>query len=401
MKTRFLFLGALLGAANPCDAVDVFDRLDQALTISLAHDQVRARLSGLLDLEYYHFSQPPPGLIRADGHDLFAPRLSVFLDANLGPYLYAFTQTRLDTGFDPSDLGAQVRMDEYAFRLTPWHDGRFNLQIGKFATVIGGWVERHLSWENPFINAPLPYETATLISDSELPLTGQSFRRVPGFDKYEFLPVIWGPAYTHGVSVAGRLGMFEYAAELKNAPVSSRPETWNDYDFSYPAIDLRLGLRPNPAWRFGLSAAEGAYLRQDARPLSVDASLGDFRQYLLGQDISYARGHLQLWAEVFESRFQVPRLGDADVVAYYLEAKYKFAPQLFGALRWNQEFFWSGRDDAGQPVARAHNISRVDAAIGYRFSAHTQLKVQYSLAKGDFVSDSFNSTFALQFTVRF
>lgn len=401
MKTRLLWAWLFASAITAASAQDFLDEVDRRLTISLFQDKVRARLSGLLDLEYYHYPQPPPGLIRDDeGHDLFAPRLSLFLDAQAGPNVYFFAQARADSGFDPSDLGAQVRLDEYALRLTPWSDGRFNLQIGKFSTIIGGWIERHLSWDNPFVNAPLPYENPTLLSDLEVPLTPQSFIAVPGFDKYEFLPLIWGPAYTIGLSAAGRVGIFEYAAEIKNAGVSSRPETWYDYDFRHPAIDLRLGLRPNEAWRIGFSFAEGPYLRSNAGPLPAGSHFSDFRQILLGQDISYARGHWQFWAEFFEARFEIPRLGNADVFAYYLEAKYKITPQLFGALRWNQELFATGRV-MDQPVARAHDVWRVDAALGYRFTAHSQLKLQYSVARGDFVSDSLGSTFAAQFTVRF
>ena len=129
-------------------------------------------MSGLLDLEYYHFPQPPPGLIRADGHDLFHPGSVSSSTRKIGPNVYFFLQTRVDTGFDPSDLGAQWRLDEYALRITPWSDGRLSLQLGRFSTVVGNWVPRHLSWDNPFINAPLLYETATLVSDRELPLTG-------------------------------------------------------------------------------------------------------------------------------------------------------------------------------------------------------------------------------------
>ena len=401
MKPAFICACLLASTMRSMGAEDFLDEVDQALTISVFDDQVRARVSGLLDLEYYHYPQPPPGLIRADGHDLFAPRLSLFLDAKLGPNVYLFAQTRVDTGFDPSDRGGQWRADEYALRITPWSDGRFNLQLGKFSTVIGGWIERHLSWDNPLINAPLPYETATLVSDRELPLTGQSFRAVPGFDKYEFLPIIWGPVYTIGLSVAGSIGIFEYAAEVKNAPVSSRPESWYAYNFGDPSVDLRVGLQPNPAWRFGISAAEGPYLISDARPLQLGTDLGEYRQFLLGQDISYARGHWQFWAEAFEARFEVPRLGNADVFAYYLEAKYEITPQLFGALRWNQEFFASEDDAAGRPVATAHDVWRIDGALGYRFTAYTQLKLQYSLARGDFVSDNLNGTFAAQFTLRF
>ena len=390
-----------LAASPALIADDIFDVIDQALTASFFDDRVRARVSGLLDLEYYHFPQPPPGLIRADGHDLFAPRLSLFLDAKAGRAFYFFAQSRIDTGFDPSDLGAQWRFDEYALRIVPWEDGRFNLQLGKFSTVVGGWVARHLSWDNPFVNAPLPYENPTLVSDREVPLTAQSFRAVPGYDKYEFLPIIWGPVYTIGASVAGRLGIFEYAAEIKNAGLSSRPESWYDYNFSDPALAMRLSVHPNQAWRFGISAAENSYLVAGAAPLPPGNDLSDFRQYLIGQDISYARGHLQIWAEAFQSRFEIPLLGDADVFAYYIELKYKITPQLFGALRWNQEFFDSGSDSAGQPIAHAHDVSRIDAAVGYRFTAHTQLKLQYSIARGDFVSDRTNATFAAQFTLRF
>src|SRR6476620_7613585 len=176
----FLFASGLRALA----ADDPLDVVDQALTKSFFDDRLRLRVSGLLDLEYYNFPQPPPGLIRADNHDLFAPRLSLFLDAKAGRWVYFFLQTRVDTGFDPTDLGAQWRLDEYALRITPWSDGRFNLQFGKFSTVVGGWVARHLSWDNPLINAPLPYEAPTMVSDFDLPLTAQSFRAVPGKDKY-------------------------------------------------------------------------------------------------------------------------------------------------------------------------------------------------------------------------
>lgn len=400
MRPAFFCACLLASLMRVANAEDFFDEVDQALTISAFDDQVRARVSGLLDLEYYHYPQPPPGLIRADGHNLFNPRLSLFVDSKIGPNVYFFAQTRVDAGFDPTDLGTQWRLDEYALRITPWSDGRFNLQIGKFSTVFGGWIERHLSWDNPFVNAPLPYETASLVSDRELPLTGQSFRGVPAFNKYEFLPIIWGPSYSMGLSAAGTIGIFEYAVEVKNAPIASRPESWDDFDFSRPAVDLHLAMQPNQAWRFGVSAAEGPYLAIDARPLP-QAEGGDYRQFVLGQDVSWARGHWQVWAEAIEARFEVPRLGNADVFSYYLEARYQITPQLFGALRWNQEFFSSENDPAGRPVATAHDVSRIEGAVAYRFTAYTQLKIQYSLARGDFVSDSLHSTFAAQFTVRF
>src|SRR5207247_6196479 len=206
------------------DVDDFLERLDSTLTLSAFHDVLRARLSGTVDLEAYHFQQPAPGLIDSKIDNLFNPRLSLFLDAQAGSQIYFFAQSRLDRRFDPSNHGAAVRLDEYALRLTPWEDGRFSLQIGKFATVVGNYVPRHLSWENPFVDAPLVYENITAISDKAAPASARDFIR--GFDpseKYEFNPVIWGPSYASGASVSGRVAQFDDAAEMRNSTLPTRP----------------------------------------------------------------------------------------------------------------------------------------------------------------------------------
>ena len=339
-----LSLCFLACTARALDTDDLLDRVDTALSMAAFQDNVRLRLSGTIDLEGYHFQQPAPGLIDSNIDNLFNPRLTLFLDAQIGSQVYVFVQSRLDRGFDPSDHGAQVRLDEYALRFTPWKDGRFTLQVGKFATVVGNWVPRHLPWENPFINAPLVYENVTAVSDKVAPRSASYFvYRFQG-EKYEFNPVIWGPSYASGVSVSGRLGMFDYAGEMKNSSLSSRPESWNitSIGFEYPSFAARLGFRPNQAWNFGVSMADGVYLRPEAEPtLPPGRNIGDYRELVLGQDAGFAWHHLQLWAEVYEARFEIPRVGNADTLAYYFEAKYKFTPQLFGALRWNQQIFGS------------------------------------------------------------
>src|SRR5256886_13458762 len=228
MKAQIFSLCIFACTACAFDIDDTFDRLDSTLTISGFQNNFRARLSGTVDLEFYNFQQPAPGLIDSEIDNLFNPRLTLFVDAQAGSQVYFFAQARLDRGFDPSDHGADVRLDEYALRITPWQDGRFTLQVGKFATVVGNWVPRHLPWDNPFINAPLVYENITAVSDKSAPASPQDFVRSFEADaKYEFNPVIWGPSYASGVSFSGRLGMFDYAGEMKNTSLSSRPESWN------------------------------------------------------------------------------------------------------------------------------------------------------------------------------
>jgi hypothetical protein len=400
-----LSLYVLACAARAFEVDDLLDRLDTALTVSAFQDNLRARLSGTLDLEVYHFQQPAPGLINSESNNtLFNPRLTLFLDAQAGPHIYFFAQSRLDRGFDPSDHGAQIRLDEYAFRFTPWNDARFTLQVGKFATVVGNWVPRHLSWDNPFINAPLVYENITAISDKDAPGSPLDFVRRFDNGKYDFAPVIWGPNYTSGISVSGRIGRFDYAAEMKNSSLSSRPESWNvtAIGFDQPAFNGRLGYRPNEMWTFGVSVGDGAYFRPEAeRTLPPGRDIEDYREFVLGQDVSFAWHHLQLWAEFYEARFEVPRVGDADTFAYYLEAKYKFTPQFYGALRWNQQLFDKVNVGGGENARWSPDLGRIDIAAGYRFTSHTQLKLQYSFQQETTSPHDDNHLFAAQFTVRF
>jgi len=137
MKRLALVIVLLVCAIAAAPAQDFLDRVNEALTFTGFENNVRARVSGTLDLEGYAFSGPAPGLILTTSDALFNPRLSLFVDAQFGPVVYVFTQTRVDRGFDPTAEGADIRLDEYAVRVTPWEDGRFSLQAGQFFNSLG------------------------------------------------------------------------------------------------------------------------------------------------------------------------------------------------------------------------------------------------------------------------
>lgn len=396
---------AFLSAPAPA-AQEIFDRVDQALTLGLFHDEVRMRLSGLIDLEGYHLPNPAPGLINTARTNLFNPRLTAFLDVQLGPKVYVFVQARVDRGFDPGDSNARMRLDEYAIRVTPWDDGRLTLEVGKFATVVGNYMQRHLSWENPFINSPLPYENVTFAADMETPLSAEDFvgETIDSATKYEYVPIVWGPSYATGAAVSGRIGKFDYAAEVKNAALGSRPESWglNGIGFERPSVHARVGFRPNEMWRLGFSAGDGPYLRDEAGgTLPKGRDLQHYHERVLAQDVSFAWHHWQVWAEFFEARYETPRVGNADTFLYYVEAKYKLTPQLFVAVRWNQQFYADVRDGEGGRAPWGHDMWRIDSALGYRFTADTQLKLQYSLEHENAGGHGASHTWAGQFTMRF
>jgi len=191
---------------------------------------------------------------------------------------------------------------------------------------------------------------------------------------------------------------------MKNSALSSRPESWSvtEVGFDHPTFSGRLGFRPNEAWSFGVSVSDGTYFRPEAEnTLPRGRDIDDYRELVVGQDASFAWHHLQLWAEFYEARFQVPRVGNADTFAYYLEAKYKFTPQLFGALRWNQQLFSDVPDGGGGQIHWGQDLGKIDAAVAYRFTPHTQLKIQYSFQHETTGEEDNNHLVAAQFTIRF
>jgi hypothetical protein len=384
-----LILSLVLTFQNAARA-DFLEKTHKALSLNDPQDRFHLQLSGLVDLETYSIDQSAPALLFTDDDFLLNPRLTLFLDAQIGSTVYVFAQARVDRGFDPSNGGAEVRLDEYFVRYSPAKS--VHLQIGQFATVVGNWVARHDSWQNPFINAPLPYENLTGIWDSWAPedrdeLLG--WGHVGEYDNGDYSdkiwrnPIIWGPSYASGIAVSGSVGRFDYAGEMKNAALASRPDSWRitQVGFDHPTFNTRLGFRPDEMWNLGVSASAGPYFTSDAAlSLPAGRGVGDYRELVLAQDLSFAWHHLQLWAELYEARFEVPRFGNADTFAYYLEAKYKLTTQLFGALRWNQQLFGTIRDEDHR-AKWGNDVWRIDAALGYRFTDCLQGKVQYSFSR--------------------
>lgn len=360
------------------------DKLDDSLFLESKNGFARVDLSGTFDLEGYFIDQRPPGLL-FQNTDFINPRLSLFLDARLGKHIYNFVQFRADRGFDPRTKIRDWRFDEYLLRYTPFDDSRVNVQVGKFATVVGNWVTRHLAWDNPFITAPLAYEGVATIADVNVPGTPAAFlaRKKLEDKKAAWLPLIWGPSYASGASVFGSAGRWDYALEIKNASISSRPAVWDgrDLDWENPTVSGRLGFRPNAAWNLGASFSHGAYLLPAAEKVAAfpaGKSIGDFNQTTIATDASFAWRKWQVAGEIFLARFEVPNIGDADMASYYVETKYKFTTRTFGALRWNQQFFGGVKNGADGESAWDNDMWRVDAAMGCRFTRHIQGKIQYS-----------------------
>ena len=200
------------------------------------------------------------------------------------------------------------------------------------------------------------------------------------------------------------MGKFDYAVELKNASLSSRPDGWDasQTQWQHPTFSGRVAYHPDEMWQAGFSASTGSYLLPSAQPsLAAGHSLDAYREVVLGQDLGFAWHHLQFWAECYEASFEIPNVGSAGVLAYYLETKCKFTPQFSGAIRWNQQLYGTIPDGAGGRVQWGRNLWRADLAPTYRFTPHLALKLQYSLQGGGIGPHDHTTLFAAQFIVRF
>jgi hypothetical protein len=76
-------------------------------------------------------------------------------------------------------------------------------------------------------------------------------------------------------------------------------------------------------------------------------------------------------------------------------------PQFSGAVRWNQQLFGTINVGNGHDVRWSEDLGRIDVAATYRFTPHTQLKLQYDFQHQTTGPHDDNHLFAAQFTVRF
>ena len=377
--------------------------LDENLTLSSVDGEWRADVSGLLDLEAYMPEDQALGLVETNDEVFFNPRLTLLLDLQMTSHWRAHVQMRTDRGFDPGfALDGQTRLDEYFVEWKPLESDVLNIRVGKFATAFGAWTQRRLSWDNPFVTAPAAYSDMLPITDKvAAPLAGFMDRRNAPENRQTWVRILWGPSYASGVSIFGRSQHFDYALEVKNAAVSSRPEAWDVAQNGWDSTTYtgRLGWRPAPEWSFGTSFSHGPYMLEESQPmLPAGRSYRDYDQTTFGVDASYAHGSWQLWGELMTSRFEVPNVGGVRVVSGFIEAKRKVGAMTWLAVRWNQSWFG---DIPGTSREWDRDGWRLDLALGHRLSRNLQAKLQYSLAERTGRDQEGDHLLVAQVTLRF
>jgi hypothetical protein len=369
-----------------------------ASTSAAAHELI-------LDATVYAPDQPPPALIYSEDDLFLVPRASLFVDAALGEHVALHGQVRADRGFDPrSDDDVDVRADEYFLDVELIAPGRLGFRLGKFATTFGTWVKRHVVTDNAFVSAPLLYEDVMPVTDDAAPPSAAVFanRRNLSDNKPDWVSIVWGPSYSTGIAMFAATDTFDLTIEVKNAAVSSRPDTWDVIDDGLatdPTFTARASWRPILEWTFGVSASAGPWMQDDAeRSLPPGDGVDEYQQTTIGVDLTYEHYDLQIWSELVFATFEVPRVGDVDVTSGYIEGRYKLAPQYWVAVRLNQSSF---DDVPSLDVPWDRDVTRLDMAVGYAIDQNAEIKLEYSVGEQDGRDTNGDHVFMLQAVYRF
>ena len=94
-------------------------------------------------------------------------------------------------------------------------------------------------------------------------------------------------------------------------------------------------------------------------------------------------------------------MGRIGTIAGYVEVRHRFTPRFSGALRLNGQRFGTVRDAGGGLLPWGRNTWRIDVGPAYRFTPHTELKLQYSEQHEDNSDRTRTHLLAVQSVVRF
>ncbi len=404
MRLSLSMICVLIAAFTPAaalaedDPVDAFlDDLRQATQFQTDDGSMSLDFDFYVTVDNWVVSQPPPGIMQTAENYLVSPRLSMMGTFRLNDWLSVFALGNVDRGFDPTDGSAQIRPDEYFVRLDPF-DGVAKFTFGKEATCFGQWVNRHFSWQNPLVNAPLTYEWITTINTTN----GRVARKNVLANRHTWTPVIWGPSYTSGGQLNGTIGCIDYALEIKNNALGSNPDQWDLWNHGFYGDALtysgRLGWRPTMEWTIGASASSGSYVVPGAF-----ANWDDLRQTVVGADLSWSHGQLEVWSEVNWSQWDVragpvSAAGTVALVSYFVESKWKFAPAWWLAGRWNQQL------PGDKPFSNDQwddDVWRIDGCLGWHINRSVTAKAQYSYTQESGTIHQGEHVFDLQLVFEF
>lgn len=375
-----------------------------SLFTCLQTSEAQPRMAGLFDFQVKD-GQPGANYESTYNHDDSATfavgRVTLFLDADINEEMYF-------TGELQSDLfNTQARNTDFYIRtaavtVTDVPKWRTNIQFGRFNSIFGTYVNRRLPLDNPLFDAPLAYshlvnldlDAGWVTPDFNISTT-EDVRSISLAGKQQI-----GTGVKFFAPVRGT--KLNYALSLTNNP-SSNPRQINTNGGL--TASMKMHWIADHTTNFGFSFSSGSYLNSLGKLDPNNASMRDpilgaaltapqletssYLQTKFGFHWNWERERYQVHTEYIASSFDVPNNPSDDTLdsaSFYIEGKYNFTKNLFGAARYDMLTF---EDNVYAPlnvgVAQKwdDNVTRIEIGMGNFINESTLAKVTYQTTDYD------------------
>jgi len=285
-----------------------------------------------------------------------------------------FLEGLFDRDADPRLNGAYLVANEL-FDQT-W----LNLRAGLAPSLIGSFGLRSSYFNsNPLIGAPLVWQYKTTLDPSGLATNEDLLRRRS--QNRTGLPGLYDSCWNIQWELLGEVGRFEYSLGVTPGSMSNPKEAVAADGVQWLA---RLGVEPILGLRFGLSGGFGPYIAGPNRDDEILATSfpggpADYDQLMLGFDLEVSRGKARFFSEVYVSRWEAPLVAqDLSMKGGYVEGRYDFLPEWFGAVRVGAIMFGdisAASDGSGGQTGWDDDVLRVEASLTHRMARELQLQV--------------------------
>lgn len=339
------------------------------------------QLRGLLDLAAAG-GEPALSLnAMNNGDSNFDPyRLRLFLDADLEGGFEAHVQAIV--------IGQDYALLQYgAYALwTPVAERDLHLEAGFIPWPIGTWAPRTYSNVNVLVGTPMLYQLHGTLSFAEPPPdvdallaaagSGESGVDYGNGPNARGVPILYDRCWDAGAVALGSQGPVEFALGfVQGAP--SWPQNARDASPGKTVLG-RLGLRPSPALRLGLSGARGPWLpRSFAAFLPAGADLAKLEQHLAIADIEVAGGRLEARGEAYVNDWETPFVGRLTVRGGWAEARLGIGPGAWIAARGEARRHSKVTGSGGTRRPWDHDRDRWEAGAGYRVTRQATVKAAW------------------------
>ncbi len=351
------------------------------LLSSVGHGQLR--ITGQASAAYLKSEAGYSQYVVDNGRGTFAWQLDLFADAVIAEHFLFMSNYRI-----AQDQNLQVEL--FSLRMTDIASTGINLEAGEIELPFGNLGERRFPKGNPFFNLPLTHEHRSSLRSSTYSLWPVDARFTRNDDG---IRLIDEGLYDLGVKVFGSFGVIDYAAALVNGMVGAT----STYSIDYQGNGMnatggfgkifRLAVTPFTGLTVAGSYAYGPFLRHDAYAYYGKVDPSEQLQKIVEGDVDFSIDHFSLYGECFSNIWKVNSLVGADLKAagYSVEAKYTPYPRVSLAVRAGGLFFNDvtvtitpdGYTYESYQGPWDHDVTRYEAALGYRLDRDALVKIVY------------------------